>query len=118
VVCNASTALAAIVLVPGQIDLYNLPLNQRIFCLIVSAPTSHGSTGRVGDGRLPARPGAAHEGWKSVRWCDGPSRRLANGLARAGRHCAVAAASPDPCARACSGDGGRGARAVELASAP
>jgi hypothetical protein len=58
--------------------------------------------------------GRAHEGWKSVRWCDDLSRRSATGLARAGRHCEVAAASPDPCARACSGDAGWERGAVEL----
>ena len=95
-----------------QIDLYNLPLNQLI-CLIAQPATSHGIDG-LETGACLRGQGRAHEGWKSVRWRDGHSRRSATGLARAGRHCEVAAASLDPCARACSGDGGRGARAVEL----
>ena len=96
----------------SQIDLYNLPLNQLI-CLIAQPTTSHGIDG-LETGACLRGQGRAHEGWKSVRWRDGHSRRSATGLARAGRHCEVAAASLDPCARACSGDGGRGARAVEL----
>ena len=39
----------------------------------------------------------ALEGWSSARHFDGPIERSANDPTRAGRHCAVAAASPDPC---------------------
>jgi hypothetical protein len=90
------------------IDPRNLPLNCLIsvISLARSAPHIDGlETGACLRGQRRARGG-----WKSLRRCDDRSRRLKNDLARAGRHCAVAAASPDPCARACSGDGGRGAR--------
>ena len=37
--------------------------------------------------------GRGREGWRPARRFDGPSRRSASGPTRAGRHCAVAAAS-------------------------
>ena len=51
----------------------------------------------------------ALEGWSSARRFDGPIERSANDPTRAGRHFAVAAASPNLCAGLCSRDGGRGA---------
>ena len=54
--------------------------------------------------------GWAREGWSPARHFDGPSMRSLSGPTRAGRHCGVVVASPDPCAGACSRDAGRGAR--------
>ena len=78
----------------SRIDPCNLPLNHRISAISVSAQHRHIDgleTGACLRGQRRAR-----EGWKSVRRCDDPSRRLLNGLTRASRHCAVAAASSDP----------------------
>ena len=96
----------------SRIDPRNLPLNCLIsvISLARSAPHIDGlETGACLRGQRRAR-----EGWESLRRCDDRSRRLKNDLSRASRHCAVAAASSDPCARACSGDGGRERRAKEL----
>ena len=54
--------------------------------------------------------GRAREGWSPARHFDGPSMRSLSGPTRAGRHCGVVVASPDPCAGAYSRDAGRGAR--------